>query len=132
MSHALKMLLLTGVIALMLLSGCSSASKPVELSAKDTGVAQSLAIGQELRVSLQANPTTGYRWAVDGAVPTQLEQAGEARCAADSKAIGSGGTEVWTFVAKRAGKAPLRLKYWRSFEPTAPPVATFSADIEVR
>lgn len=119
----------TGMLAFSLL-GCSSAG-PVTLTEADDGRTQQLAVGQELQVSLEANPTTGYRWAIDGDLPPELEQVGEPEYKADSSAIGSGGRETWIFSAVKSGSAALRLKYWRSFEPTVEPVATFSASVMV-
>ena len=125
-------ILLIGLLASVLLAGCAAKINPVEISDSDNGTVQELAVSQELRISLEANPTTGYQWALDGSMPKQLEQVGEPEYSADSMAVGSGGTEVWTFVAKEPGEAPLRLKYWRSFEPTVSPVSEFSIDVNVR
>jgi len=123
---------LAAVCALALVAGCAEKPATVELSGSDSGTAAQLAVGQELRISLDANPTTGYAWALDGALPAQLEQVGDPEYSADTGAIGSGGTEVWTFFARETGTATLGLKYWRSFEPTVPPVATFTVDLDVR
>jgi inhibitor of cysteine peptidase len=112
-------------------SGCG-AKTPVTLSGSDSGKVQDLVVGQQLRVSLDANPTTGYRWEVDGSLPAQLEMVGGPRYAPESNAIGSGGTQTWTFAGKTPGEGLLRLKYWRSFEPTVPPVKTFSLTAKVR
>jgi len=115
------------------LVACSARSDtPVELTQSDSGTTQTLSVGQELRISLDANPTTGYAWAVDGALPPQLEQAGEPEYTAESNAIGAGGVEVWTFAGAAAGEGTLRLKYWRSFEPTAAPERTFEVTVDVR
>jgi inhibitor of cysteine peptidase len=83
-------------------------------------------------ISLDANPTTGYQWGIDGALPEQLAQVGDAKYASDSKAIGSGGTEVWTFAGQGSGEGTLKLKYWRSFEPTAAPADTFVVKVTVK
>lgn len=105
---------------------------PVELGAEDSGSTQTISTGQELTISLDSNPTTGYRWAVDGAVPPQLEQLGEPEYAAGSNAIGAGGVETWRFVGKALGTGTLKLKYWRSFEPTAAPADVYQVEVEVR
>ncbi len=82
----------------LLLSGCAQRSaSPVELTQEDDGASQMLSAGQELSISLDANPTTGYVWAVDGELPSQLEQVGEPEYTAESSALGAGGTEVWVF-----------------------------------
>ena len=105
---------------------------PISLSAKDTGSTQMMQVGQQLRLSLDSNPTTGYQWAVDGDIPMPLAQSDEATFAASSSAIGSGGTEVWAFVARAAGQGTLKLKYWRSFEATTPPVKSFEVKVDVK
>lgn len=111
-------------------SGCSGAPEPLELTAAQSGSTQKVAVGQEIRISLEANPTTGYQWAVDGDVPAQLEQVGDPVFTAASSAMGAGGTEVWTYSVRSAGSGTLKMKYWRSFEPTAAPVKTFSVTVQ--
>jgi len=124
-------------------SGCSSKPgttgktnpeppAPLALTAKDTGSTHSMQVGQQLRVTVDANPTTGYQWAVDGDVPAPLAQSGHPIYKIGSGAIGSGGTEVWTFAARAAGSGTLKLKYWRSFEATTPPVKTFEVTVDVK
>jgi inhibitor of cysteine peptidase len=120
-------------LALVLaMSGCASTSEsPLELTAEDSGTTQTLAVGQQMSVTLEANPTTGYSWAIDGALPQQLEQAGEPAYAAESDLVGAGGAETWTFRAASAGQGVLKLKYWRSFEPTVPPENAFEVTVNV-
>jgi inhibitor of cysteine peptidase len=113
--------------------GCSPASSsPLELTAEDAGSTQQLAVGQEMKVTLESNQTTGYRWAVDGEVPPQLEQVGEPTYNSESKMIGAGGQEIWTFKGAQTGSAELKLKYWRSFEPTTEPAETFVVTVDVK
>lgn len=117
----------------MLLAACAPKSAaPIQLTQKSSGSTQMLSVGQKLIVSLESNPTTGYRWAVDGEVPPPLEQVGNAKYTPGSTALGAGGTEVWTFSAKAAGKGTLKMKYWRSFEPTATPADTFQVMVNVK
>jgi len=126
------MVLAAGVLLVAALSACGSkTAAPLELTSKDSGSQQTLAVGQQLKITLDANPTTGYLWAVD-AVPDQLEQSGDPVYSSRSGAMGAGGTEVWTFVGKSAGTRPLKLKYWRSFEPTAAPAKAFEVTVDVR
>jgi inhibitor of cysteine peptidase len=65
-------------------------------------------------------------------VGARLEQKGEPVFSAESGAMGAGGTQVWTFVGKAAGDGELKLKYWRSFESTVPPVKTFAVKVSVK
>jgi len=125
-------MLVTAVLLVVGLSACgSSTPAPLELTSKDSGSEQTLAVGQQLKITLDANPTTGYLWAVDE-VPDQLEQSGEPEYSSESGAMGAGGTDVWTFMGTSAGTGTLKLKYWRSFEPTVAPVETFEVTVEVR
>jgi inhibitor of cysteine peptidase len=113
-----------------LAAGC--APTPVQLRSTEDGTVQTLAVGQKLKVSLDANPTTGYAWALDGPLPAQLSQDGEPTFTPSSGLTGAGGTEVWAFVGKTTGQGTLRLKYWRSFEPTTPPIDTFTVQVNVK
>lgn len=123
---------LVGILLAGLLVACGPRTPgPIELSAADSGSQQTVAAGQQLKISLDSNPTTGYRWAVDGSVPPQLEQVGEPAYSTESNAIGAGGVETWTFSGKSAGSGTLKLKYWRSFEPTAAPAETFQIEVAV-
>ena len=130
-----RFLALGSVVLLVLptlLSGCQSAPAPLQLDAKDSGSQQTLSVGQRLEIKLDSNPTTGYQWAVDGALPPQLEQAGEPQHNSSSTALGAGGIDTWAFAGKSAGTGKLKLKYWRSFEPTVAPVNTFEVSVTVR
>lgn len=117
-----------------LLFGCSApgTSGPLKLSSEDSGRDQTLSQGQTVSVQLKANPSTGYMWTVEGGLPAGLEQAGESAFETTSAAIGAGGIETWSFTAKSPGKGVLKMKYWRSFEPTAPPAATFEMPFTVK
>lgn len=116
---------------MLLLAGCINTA-PLTLSESDTRTTQALRVGQQLKVELEANPTTGYQWTLDRRLPPQLEQVGKPQFKADSPALGSGGTEVWTFVAKERGAASIALKCWRSFDPTSASASSFSVDVHVR
>lgn len=113
------------------LGGCGS-PEVLALTDADAGTSHEMSVGDKLTVTLESNPTTGYRWDVDGDLPPQLALVGEPEFTPESSAMGAGGTEVWTFQAADAGSAKLGLKYWRSFEETVPPVKKWSVDVNVR
>ena len=127
-------LLFVVVSCLILVSGCAAAKppQPLVLTGSDVGTTHSLKVGQTVNVTLDANPTTGYSWALDGPLPPQLKQSGDPDYTATSTSLGTGGTEVWQFVGTSAGKAALKMKYWRSFEPTATPGSTFEVTLDVK
>ena len=131
---------LAASMAAVAFAGCTSAPRParpaaaasVTLTAPDSGREVALVSGQRLVVSLAANPTTGYQWALvnaGGLVPV-----GEPAYTPDAAApgtVGSGGTSVWTFAAERPGRGTLRLAYGRAFEPGVPPAETFEVPVVV-
>jgi inhibitor of cysteine peptidase len=145
MKRALRGPLLAGVAmaVVVTIAGCAGQpvapkttnlepAAPIQLTAMDSSSTQVMQVGQKLDITLEANPTTGYQWAVDGLIPAQLIMPGQPKFTASSNAIGSGGMQVWALAAKYAGKGTLKLKYWRSFEPTTPPTKTFEVNVDVK
>ena len=97
-AQAIAVVLLGMALAASLMACASRPATPLELTRQDNGSTRTLGAGQELRISLDSNPTTGYRWALDGALPPQLEQVGEPRYDGASTALGAGGTDcsaIW-------------------------------------
>jgi len=112
--------------------GSGASTKVVELTAADNGKTVDADIGSTLVVKLEGNPTTGYTWSTDGSLPPIVKEDGAASYEASSSAIGAGGTMMMTYSATQAGSGDLKLKYWRTFEPTVPPVATFQVMLKVK
>ncbi|GAB4503959.1 MAG: hypothetical protein Fur0043_09520 [Anaerolineales bacterium] len=117
------------------LSGCGGGrDQEIHLEAQDDGKQVTLQSGQTLTVSLEANPTTGYRWQVLQIDPAVLEQSGEAeyKQAAGAEGLtGAGGVETLRFEALAAGQTTLTLGYMRSWE-SVPPLKTFTVQVTVR
>ena len=107
------MLILMSAISILLLP-LTSCTTSTSLTNTDNGKTIQVHVGDEIAIALASSPTTGYKWAIqksDGRLLT-LKQS---NFSASSNAIGSSGTQMFTFVAKSAGTANLQLKYWRSF-----------------
>lgn len=94
----------------------AGASSPV-VTQSQNGETVALAKGEILTVELAGNPTTGYEWTVAQIDATFLRLA-DSSYAADSSAVGSGGTYTFRFEALQAGTTPLGLVYRRSWETT--------------
>jgi inhibitor of cysteine peptidase len=81
--------------------------------------------GQEFKVTLAANPTTGYSWALAKPLDEKI-----VKCVTNEyvrsapQLIGSGGTAVWTFKAVGEGKTEIGLKYARPWETNVAPART--------
>jgi inhibitor of cysteine peptidase len=117
--------------AMSLLAGCCGTGE-VKLAAEDNGSQVELQRGQTLVITLDSNPTTGYRWEVVASDSPVLRQKGEAEYKApESSAVGAGGQEVFRFEAASAGEMTLELAYRRSWEDEEP-AERFSVHVIVR
>ncbi len=129
-------LLVTAVLAgalVLLTMGCGSepGSEPeaVELGADDDGATVTLEPKQELVISLEGNPTTGFSWAVidvDEAVLAPIGEPEYAPTGTDSTLVGGGGTYTLRFTAVAEGETTLELGYARSWETGVEPEDTFT------
>ena len=86
----------------------------LNLGEADDGREIEAAAGQELRIQLAENPTSGYRW--------QVSDSGEPVCALCDHAFepgsapGQPGTHRWRFKAERPGASHINLVYRRSWD----------------
>ena len=150
------MLLVVLVVALALSSSAVSSSRPPEppppaeirLGAEDHGRTIQLREREELVISLEANPSTGYAWqAHQGPVAAQgqsmLVQTGESFKPAEAQSstgvessatmpllLGAPEIQTLRFQAARAGETSLILVYQRPWEEGVPPAQEFSLAVE--
>lgn len=107
----------------------------VILDAEDGGSLVELRSGQVLVVTLESNPTTGYRWEVSEVDESVLAQIGEAEFQEapkeDEQMVGVGGTETFRFESA-PGSTTLTLVYHRSWETDVEPLETFTVEVTVR
>ena len=108
------------LIALLCLAFCwvvtAVAAEPKPITVK---------AGQEFKISLASNPTTGYGWQFAKHPDAKLlKLLGSEFKPAQSKLVGAGGTQVWTFKALAPGKTPLALNYVRAWEKNTPRPST--------
>jgi inhibitor of cysteine peptidase len=113
---------------LLLLAGCAASTS---LTSSDNGKTIQAHVGDEIAIALDANPSTGYGWAVEKSDGTLLTFK-QSNFSASSSAIGSGGIQTLTFVAKSVGTAHLQLKYWRSFAGEKSITQRFAVTIQVQ
>ncbi len=108
----------------------------VHVDEKDDGSEVELEQGQILVVTLESNPTTGYRWEQVENQESILEQMGEAEFKPSEKGepplVGAGGWEIFRFKAISAGQTSLKLVYHRPWEEGVEPLKTFSIQVVVR
>lgn len=87
--------------------------------------------GQQLVISLEGNPTTGYNWELVEFDAAILKQVGEPEYKSDSSLIGSGGVITITMEALETGKTNVKLIYHRSWETDVPPLEVYELFVEV-
>jgi inhibitor of cysteine peptidase len=117
---------------LLAATGCKKSVAVIKLDAESNGGSVEMAVGDQLQVVLEGNPTTGYVWdlyEVDRDVLDMPEMAGYQQ---EGEDLGAGGMFTLTFVAVKAGQTQLSLRYFRPFELEAPPEDTFVLDVTVK
>ncbi len=119
------------------LAGCSQFGAGAqgdahELTEEDSGSTIQLREGERIIVKLPGNLTTGYSWEVEQMEAALLAQVGEREYDRDSKLIGAGEINTFTFEATGQGQSLLRLIYHRPFEPDAAPEKVFELTVVVK
>jgi inhibitor of cysteine peptidase len=118
---------------LMFMATACSPTKPVNLTAADKGSQVSVKVGEQIAISLDGNPSTGYSWEAIGLDTAVFEQMGDATFISSNPGlVGAGGSMTLTFKAVKAGTAVLTLVYHRPWETGVTPLDTFSVAITVK
>lgn len=93
-----------------------------------------LVVGQDLLVTLDSNPTTGYDWLVDTAPDAAVLTLSErlyVPTPVDPGIAGSGGATTTRFTAVAAGTTSIVLRYKRSWEDDTPGDELVTVDVTV-
>ena len=104
----------------------------VEITEEQNGGLVALGINDRLRVVIDGNPTTGYRWELRDLDPSLLRQIGEPTFSPFSNLQGSGGNFTFTFMALKVGTTHLRLSYRRPFEKGVPPARRYDVRVKIQ
>ncbi len=123
--------ILTLLLLAVLLTACSSKS----LAPTDPEKTIDVRAGNEFKIIIEANPTTGYHWEiVKDALDENLVQfvSNEYQSTSDPGLVGGGGVDIWTFKAINPGAAKITLGYYPpSNTPTEPErTETFNVNIK--
>jgi inhibitor of cysteine peptidase len=120
-------------LGLIFIVACATTST-IKLTEQDQGRAVKLVQGQQLRISLDANPTSGFRWYEPVVTDGVLKRMGEPQFVRDDpndEHITGRGKLTWLFQAARPGQQTVRLEYGRPFERDLKPVRVVSFDVQV-
>jgi predicted secreted protein len=91
-----------------------------------------VAVGQEFTITLASNATTGYHWELTAPPDeTVVKLVTNAYKSPETRALGAGGQEIWTFRAMGPGQTVINLKYVRPWEKDVAPVKTASYVVNV-
>ena len=121
----------TALLALLLAATIGTACSLGSSAPSETPAQLVVAPGQQFKVELDANRSTGFQWElgkpIDAAVLTLVETRYEQ---APNASPGEGGKEVWTFAAVAPGWAKIQLLYRRPWEEMAPArILVYSVDV---
>ena len=77
--------------------------------------------GQRFTIRMESNPTTGYGWQLSKALDEKVVQlVTNAYIPPESKLMGAGGHEAWTFKAIGAGATDISMQYVRPWDKDQP------------
>lgn len=131
MSHKLLFSTLL-IIIITLATGCSP-SKPAILSAADNGSHINMRVGEQIVITLEDNPSTGYTWEAKDLDTGMFTIAGEPTFISSNPGqVGSGGTLTLSFKAEKPGTGSLTLVYRRPWETGVNPIKTFTVNVTVK
>lgn len=89
-----------------------------------------LSVGSRITITLDENPTTGYRWNVTSSAG--LQYVNETFIAPETEVVGAGGVHRWQYVAAEPGSAEFTAIYRRPWEEATGNETTFSTDFIIR
>lgn len=89
-------------------------------------------VGQTFGISMKSNPTTGYGWKLSKALDNKVVLVTNVFVPPDSKLVGAGGHEVWTFKAVGEGQTDIAMKYVRPWEQDQSAVRTGAFTVIVK
>lgn len=108
----MKKILLIMIFASLSISACGGRTSALKVS--DPQLPIEVSAEQEFNIVLEANPTTGYHWAIVGELDQNMVQfvKTEYTSTSDPNLVGGGGLDVWTFKSVKTGETQITLGYY--------------------
>lgn len=108
----------------------------INLSVADNNGSKTIKKGDIVKITLEANSSTGYTWDVASNNKKVLRYDGkkyiEPKSTGSTPIVGAAGKEVLTFKAIKSGTSTLKLVYHRPWEKNVKPAKTFTIKITVK
>lgn len=117
------------------LSSCATVPPPLEIDGSADGSRVTLAPGQELRIVVDDNPASGYRWMIDRGATGVLQLVGQpiyTPTSLGAPLVGAGGTMTFDFRADAVGSDTLQLAYRRLSQRASAPARNLRVEVVVR
>ncbi|MCX6056966.1 MAG: protease inhibitor I42 family protein [Chloroflexi bacterium] len=127
----MKRIFFITLVLIFLLSACGSAP---DLQVSDSQKVIEVNAGKEFNIVLEANPTTGYHWAIVGELDPNVVGfvKNEYTSTSDPNLVGGGGVDIWTFKALSAGETQITLGYYPPSNEPVDPQQTVTFTISVK
>jgi len=105
----MKRILFVTLVFALLLSACGGAAKP-----SNPQVVLPVSAGNEFKVVLASNPSTGYHWEIVGDLDKSVVEfvSKDYKSASDPNAVGGGGVDTFVFKAVASGQTTITLGYY--------------------
>jgi inhibitor of cysteine peptidase len=118
----------------LVLAQCATAQKQQSPSFDNPDKLIEVTSGQEFRIVLDANPTTGFTWQLSSPLDdTLVTLVGNTYDApATPGRVGGGGKQTWAFKAMRRGQTAIGLLYARPWEKGVDPAKKLMFTVIVR
>lgn len=101
------------------------------LTQDDNDRSAELRVGERVVARLPENPSTGYTWAIDETDRRLLALDSTDYTSSEAGFIGARGQRTFTFTARQAGDAALKLKYWRFWEGDASTTKQYVVNLRI-
>ena len=142
----IRLLVTVAMLVSSMLVGCSFETRdapstktlqvPMDDVLEQNSITQNitLAVGNTLKLRLGSNYTTPYRWTPDAKIgdPGIVQQTSHVFVQPTTDALGAPGTEVWTFMALKAGTTMISTHYSSFVGKNTTPMCMYTAIVTVQ
>ena len=134
MKKFLIFLSITAFISACSLAKATEAPTTVpQLQISDSAKILEASVGNEFKIIIDSNPSTGYHWEIIGEVDKSVVEFISNEYRADEPVMpGSGGVDVWVFKAIAIGKADITLGYYPPSNDPVEPQQTVTFTVTVK